>query len=377
MALNVHVYIINLLVSSAFLHSGSINFDIVNNENVLISLISTNIPYSVNTCSIFIFSGSSLDLTPTLLSIYDSIASGSTVSSDGQADKETSSQLPETGQLANKSTPPPSSKVKQSRPGLKNSNKMETQKPEDVVQAELDSKKRPLSVSSSASSSSLPRHSNKRQNLAGPEHEMGSQLDIEKLDNLMFIDDEDSDHCPKTANDVSESDPVEMVDGDISGNYTIISNDGSCVEEKGSITNFQMELEPNCCSDSISVSPIPVHSDQNLKNRPVDTSPVVYTSKQNLQLSPVSTHRVSTSELSPPMPVGPICKLPCATSTPQTSASTKQSQYISHGQRVVTEIVDTERTYVRNLNEIKEVSSININSTRYVTEKVHCSRDQI
>ncbi|KAL5009092.1 hypothetical protein ScPMuIL_014673 [Solemya velum] len=307
------------------------------------------------------FFGSSLDLTPTLLSIYDSIASGTPVSSDGQPDQETTNQLQPTGRSTNKNTLVPTIQVDQIQSASKNSSKMEAEKTEDIVNAELDSKKRPLSVSSvsSASSSSLPRHSNKRLNIAGPEHGMGLHLDIEKLDNLMYIDDEDGDHginCPKTLNDVSESEGVDVSDGDNLGNHTLISNDGSCVDDNKnvSITGFQMEPEAYCSSDSIAVSPISVHYDQNRKNCSNGTSPVTYTSKQNLHMSPLSPHPGSCSPSSPPPPVGPICKLPCATSTPQANASTKQSQYISHGQRVVTEIVDTEKTYVKNLNEIKE-----------------------
>lgn len=190
-----------------------------------------------------------------------------------------------------------------------NANKVKLEMTEKKHLAEIDNKKRPLSISSmsSSSTSSLPRR-RKRVNCSEyTESTCSSQPDDEKLDNILYIDDEPDGEIPERSAD----------------ELSVCSDD-----------------KPKSGGDSD--SQISAHqSDTSLHFKPADS-----TNSSTLDLESIDSRDDR------------LRRSPSRSSTKSGSVSRSHSQkghYVSYVQRVVTELVDTEQIYVMNLQEIKEV----------------------
>jgi hypothetical protein len=321
---------------------------------------------------------------------------------------------------------------------------------EDTGGGGLDSKKRPLSISSmsSSSSSSLPRQRRKRPNLSDYEHDALGQCDLEKLDNLLYIDQEEvmvntydsrmevdsikeDDNDNDNNNDESEnaassscaSDNVsDNYAGDVeqelrtealehSGTDALEQSGTDALKQSGTLTDVLEQSRTNVLeqsgTDALEQSVIDSPSMSN--NTSSEASSNISTKTSDLDLSPtrvkavkpsdlklwstdqgqghtgenggvsgvesgdtfLSTRKVVLSMSSTPR------SSPTRSSPSRTSSSKKSSRaslssphsrsgspgsptkslshYVSYVQRVVAEIVDTERTYVNSLQDIKEV----------------------
>ncbi|KAL3872982.1 hypothetical protein ACJMK2_036147 [Sinanodonta woodiana] len=192
---------------------------------------------------------------------------------------------------------------------------------------EVDSKKRPLSISSTSSSSttSLPR-SRKRPNLSDCADFRGSTgpSDIEKLDSLLYIDEGVSSSAETLDDD--HLDGVMSKDGGDFGQ----SSAATCPapEENSKSQGFNPPSSPPS-------SPIPVHgSDSSNCDSPEEASRTKVD-----KYSHDSTSKGSHGSF----------RARAASSSLKSSG-----HYVSYVQRVVAEIVDTERLYVQHLQDIKE-----------------------
>ena len=312
------------------------------------------------------FSGSSLDLTPTLLGIYDQIASAHREIDEGPTDhSEDSSDLTNqddqaetmdqseftkysSAVLSDKTNFVPNANLLESSDIVKpmirvdseslldsplNKVKMEGNENSDIT--DMDNKKRPLSLSSmsSSSTSSLPRQ-RKRPNLCEYSDSCSSgQLDIEKLDNLLYIDDSVEVETPNPTDD-------EM---------SLYSIDKEDKQKSNEDSDSQISLDQSSLRDQslITIQENFNQSDSNITFTPSDseksgTSDLYRTVENSGKLN----HETPT-------------RSPSRTSVGSRSSgsSVKQSgHYVSHVQRVVAEIVETERVYVNHLHDIKLVS---------------------
>ncbi|XP_048258971.1 uncharacterized protein LOC124124556 isoform X2 [Haliotis rufescens] len=335
------------------------------------------------------FFGSSLDLAPTLLTIYDTkaAATGSTEQSsvDHPDVKSKSMSLPA------------SATVRQSRgvvvrtdsdPKITDSGSKMTDikvRKEDLLDGDTG-KKRPLSISSSssASSSSLSRPQHKRPNLAEYEHLLSSS----NVDNTNSKREDINGNCPDSGMDYNTSSVqnVEKMDG--------IDETPSPEGERcgASGTNYSIKtavvdkLELSRCtspvigplSSSVSI-PLPSISPESSPEKltlsasssPSDSPVRLDTGHRSVSTagSEKSAGKYSgqTRTKSPPpslgaqlssSPSGRSRSSPASPKSPSGAKDTgspdsnKGSLYVTYVQRVVAEIVDTERTYVKSLEDI-------------------------
>ncbi|XP_060071606.1 uncharacterized protein LOC132551478 [Ylistrum balloti] len=264
------------------------------------------------------FFGSSLDLAPSLLSLYDSIALANKTSQDvgdQSHDQSTSSSTNANNISDSHST---NEDTASQIPPLIKLDSGETACDGNGCHGNVtgqnhdlnDSKKRPLSISSvsSSSSSSLPRHIRKRPNLCECDPVTLGRGDMEKLDQLMYIDDD-------VPNGTADDDMSVDTDSENSKKY-----DSSAVSQ---------------CNENVSSSPLQGSLD---------------TSKNSSVTPPASSVAPGVSD-SPGAGISPGV-------TPRSSNSfirrdsTSPSKYVTYVQRVVAEIVETERIYVKYLKEI-------------------------
>ena len=194
---------------------------------------------------------------------------------------------------------------------------------------DIDSKKRPLSLSSmsSSSTSSLPRQ-RKRPNLCEYSDSSSSgQLDIEKLDNLLYIDDNAEVETPNPTDD----------------ELSIYSMDREEKTKSTEDSDSQISMDQSVTGDQ--------------RNFNQSDSGITLTSSDSAKSSASDLHKIvqNSGKLHRETPV----RTPSRTSTGSRSSGSSMKQtghYVSHVQRVVTEIVETERCYVTHLHDIKVVS---------------------
>ncbi|XP_053383313.1 uncharacterized protein LOC123544173 [Mercenaria mercenaria] len=302
------------------------------------------------------FFGSSIDLTPTLLGIYDKIASANENGDQGPGDQPeveyfvTNENLEDgsddqchspksSPHLSRKSNDQSKFRELINRPvGVKvecddkfNNNKVKMDhEHKDPAGMDQDNKKRPLSISSmsSSSTSSLPRR-RKRPNLSQyVESTSSSQLDIEKLDNLLYIDD-----SPET--DVPERSADELS----------VSS-----EDKG-----------KSCGDSDSQASADHSINDGDQSEHLDREKTMslHQSDSGLSFTPANSANSSTADLSLNSDLKSVRGSPSRTSQkssgmPRSASLKQQAHYVSFVQRVVTELVETERAYVLHLHDIKQ-----------------------
>ncbi|WAR18808.1 PKHG1-like protein [Mya arenaria] len=304
------------------------------------------------------FFGSSLDLTPTLLGIYDKIASASHNEENSGNDQSDFDYFPANENLEDgknnrchspKPSPPLNSRLPSNRKvrniheqsvsgrpdwdqSVVNNNK---QKMDTGENESADNKKRPLSISSmsSSSTSSLPRQ-RKRPNLSEySSSAASSQLDIEKLDNLLYIDDNPEAEVPEqSADELSLCSEDKRKSGGDSDSQTSTDQPEQDQEQTAEMLNSTLSFH---------------QSDSSLSYAPTDSASC---STADLSL---------TSDLiSCEKGVDRVKRSPSRTSqrsgVMSRSGSQRSGHYVSHVQRVVTELVETERTYVLNLQDIKQ-----------------------
>lgn len=187
---------------------------------------------------------------------------------------------------------------------------------------ETDYKKRPLSIDSvsSSSTSSLPRR-RKRQNVneyAGST--TSSQLDIEKIDNILYIDDAEVPEC--SADELSIcSDDKQKSGGDSDSQFSA-----------DQVEMLQHTIPAFHQSDA-SLSSLPSGSACSSKMDLESIDP----RDDRFRRSPSRSSRSSGKSES------------------MSRSSSQKGHYVSYVQRVVTELVETERIYVLHLQDIKEV----------------------
>ena len=213
---------------------------------------------------------------------------------------------------------------------LDNVNKLRMEGNESVSAIDVDSKKRPLSLSSmsSSSTSSLPRQ-RKRPNLCEYSDSSSSgQLDIEKLDNLLYIDDNEVETVNPTDDEMSlcSMDKDEKVKS-TEDSDSQLSLDQSVLRDQSYITDINFDQSDS----SITFTP-----SDSAKSSTSDLYKSVENSGTQHRETPVRT--------------------PSKTSVGSRSSIKQSGHYVSHVQRVVAEIIETERIYVRHLQEIKLVN---------------------
>lgn len=354
----------------------------------------------------FLLAGSSLDLAPTLLTIYDQFAVASDISNgnrdeaDMLASEESSLPLEDGGVTSDLEESNASSSTVSSL--------MDTTSAHEESLMSCDSKKRPLSISSmsSSSSSSLPRQNRYKrrtpldfhlsenesdrtsacteanislENLTDQEEQLTelSNDDSNPLDNPNIIDvDISTEHvCQVSASPVDSflnhnSSPYHNVpasQNSVPSHHTspsVITPSSHSSESRHiyESLDFQDKESPSNTSspqtkvlnppNGVCVPNIFKFSEQNeAAQRHVDQQPL-YVSKRVISLSSPSTKSptLASSPKSPTSPGHQKSKLSPPTTLP------KPQKVLSYVQRIVTEILDTERTYVKNLQEIITVS---------------------
>ncbi|XP_041352618.1 uncharacterized protein LOC121371061 isoform X2 [Gigantopelta aegis] len=336
-------------------------------------------------------SGSSLDLAPSLLTIYDSIAAGNSPPDTGLAKTD--------GKSKSKSLPGSASarEMKSSVFKVYNKERPKTMidptgdKDDDVDTA--DTKKRPLSISSSssASSSSLTRHQRKRPNLTicdehhksnGNAVDCGSNShgDVNGNSKIGDMEYETSpsgcDTSPMETNVATES-SLGSANGSPTG-----SGDTSVLPGGKKVTKCAKRshngsasppASPSTDVDSISTSKKMgnLNSVSEIKNK-ASTLPSV--SRQKSSEGMPSSNNKTTSSSNHVLPSSPTS--PKSSSTARDASSTSSSggskpHYVSYVQRVVSEIIDSERIYVKSLEDIIQgyLEYLENNSKVKVTDK--------
>ncbi|CAC5403608.1 Pleckstrin homology domain-containing family G member 1,Pleckstrin homology domain-containing family G member 3 [Mytilus coruscus] len=241
------------------------------------------------------FFGSSLELAPALLSIYDSIAARTnggitcSITNGNNKNKKIATD--------NQSSPVD---VDDNDESVDNLCKMASTS--SIVSVDQDCKKRPLSISSmsSSSSSSLTRHTRKRPNLSPFDQRSSGDFEStnnnfsDRLDHLLYIDDD-------------------VPSGTTDEEMSIDTDAGS---KSSAETNCEQILTPSQSKDSL-ITP----------SRSAQSQETPETSVQIQDNTEPSIQRRD---------------------------STSPQKYVSYVQRVVTEIIETERIYINNLKDILE-----------------------
>lgn len=309
-------------------------------------------------------------MAPSLLSIYDSIALASKKTED-EADR---SQNHTSTSTANQNNSPrsissnqnsslsstPSIRVESDQPKCD----MNHSRVEGGDEGVTDSKKRPLSISSmsSSSSSSLPRHIRKRPNLC--EYDPVGRGDMEKLDSLLYIDDD----APSGTTDEEMS--VDT-DGESSRKCdNLADKDGTSIQSSASLSSENDSVGKStpshqnglaACENDLTVTSEEGHDQYN------DSVNISYS-------SPVHGSFNTSTDISVTSPATPVLSGATVSqgTTPRSRRSslnrdsTSPSKYVTYVQRVVAEIVETERIYVRYLQEIIDVSFIEAKHVSYL-----------
>lgn len=231
--------------------------------------------------------------------------------------------------------------------------KMDNSENKDPVDIDQDNKKRPLSISSmsSSSTSSLPRRW-KRPNLSQySESTSSSQLDIEKLDNLLYIDDSPEVDVPeRSADELSvssedkgksggDSDSQASADQAVNDGDQSESMDRTLLHQSDSSLSFTPSNSANCSTVDLSL---------NSDLKAVENSP----ERDVIRRSPSRISQKSTG-------------------MSRTASLKQQAHYVSFVQRVVTELVETERTYVLHLKDIKQVRTFFLKLYKTIAKPPH------
>lgn len=312
-----------------------------------------------------------MDLAPSLLSIYDSLAQG-TASQDGvDGSQSNSTTQSHDNQTANQdadadkeNSQPPCPLIKVDT-GQGKIDKVIHGMEENNVSHDLendDGRKRPLSLgsvsSSSSSSSSLPRHTRKRPNLSQFDPVALGRSNMEKLDNLLYIDDD----APGAITDEEMSVDNDTVNSTKEDRYSFQSipslsseSDSQDKTKSGNESDQTSDIVPHIVNH---ISKLPLNNNKEnvsfsspgCTNFEDDSSFVSTPSKSFVEDSSF----VSTPSKSPP--VSPVVN---------------PTKYISHVQRVVAEISDTEASYVEYLHQILNVSFSIISQRKVYTKRGH------
>lgn len=218
-----------------------------------------------------------------------------------------------------------------------NENKVKMEGNENSNNTDIDSKKRPLSLSSmsSSSTSSLPRQQKRPALCEYSDSSSSGQLDIEKLDNLLYIDDNVE---VEIANPANTDDELSLYSMDRDEKQKLAEDLDSQVSLDQSVDGDQSNI-----TDDINLHQSESNSTFTPSNSANSSSTDLYKSVENS----------GTQQREIPV------RTPSRTSV-GSRTSVKQGHYVSHVQRVVAEIVETERLYVKHLQEIK---SVNIHHT--------------
>lgn len=335
-----------------------------------------------------LLSGSSVDLTRALLSIYDKFLNVNeddvqqqteTCCTDKgdpesicpepamyQSDQQTSPSLLSSSSSSSPPPPPASSLAAAAAVDEQQNDKPDFDQTDAAAShttnlcasatldnAALDSRKRPLSISSmsSASSSSLPRHSRyKRLNMTDTEIVINGNNQNIVSGPTIIVDNTDMDSVVSSEYFIDTVSVSSSSDGAVRGfeEDQTSASDQSTICRK--LTIGQHEEEEDSMTSSSYSSPSHAQDDNGLKYQ---------SNEREKSCSPVPTlHELTDNE----------CKqsLPDEDGEEVTDIhSTSLSHYVSYTERVVSEIVETERTYVKSLKEIKEVSELKISFILY------------
>eukprot|EP00105_Crassostrea_gigas_P030714 XP_011453134.1 PREDICTED: uncharacterized protein LOC105346307 isoform X2 [Crassostrea gigas] len=302
-----------------------------------------------------VFRCSSLDLAPSLLSIYDSLASENNLTSvDGN---------PEESQIGTQEANTSCQGLPLAVPVTVN--KCDTPGSDSIMEAEgqgkvllsenndldlSDCKKRPLSEGSGSSSSSISHHVVKRPNLCSTDPSPSS------VDPILYIDDDNQDQT------IIKEKPAQSIPGisvsDVSSDKILEQGPESCklvISPNQSHTVLvDPEKEPKS-EDSFSPQTPKTATDvQNIQNlSSVSIPPNSLTLPSSLSCPSISSS--GSSSLVSVNSGSPLPSTSQKTGTPS-SAQLKPldspTKYVTRVQRVIAEIVDTERTYVSSLKEI-------------------------
>lgn len=328
------------------------------------------------------FFGSSLDLAPSLLSLYDSIALANKTSQDvgdQSNDQDTSSSTNQNSSSDSHS----SNQDDVSRiPPLIKLDSGDTTCEGNSCHGDgaghnddpNDSKKRPLSISSvsSSSSSSLPRHIRKRPNLCECDPVTLGRGDMEKLDQLMYIDDDvpsgtgDDDMSVDT--DSESFKKYDQSAASVHSSASILSSTSTQSSTSGvssastmsntsqSSENNDKENRRNSCGVkekgttlcNINQEEKCIFNDNSNASSPLQES---QSTSKNISATPPTISVTSEASDSPASGISPGVT-PRSSHSFSRRDSTSPSKYVTYVQRVVAEIVETERIYVKYLKEI-------------------------
>lgn len=299
-----------------------------------------------------------MDLAPSLLSIYDSLASENNLTSvDGN---------PEESQIGTQDSNTSCQGLPLAVPVTVN--KCDTPGSDSIMEAEgqgkvllsenndldlSDCKKRPLSEGSGSSSSSISHHVVKRPNLCSTDPSPSS------VDPILYIDDDNQDQT------IIKEKPAQSIPGisvsDVSSDKILEQGPESCklvISPNQSHTVLvDPEKEPKSEDSFSPQTPITATDVQNIQNlSSVSIPPNSLTLPSSLSCPSISSS--GSSSLVSVNSGSPLPSTSQKTGTPS-SAQLKPldspTKYVTRVQRVIAEIVDTERTYVSSLKEIIQV----------------------
>ncbi|XP_052696953.1 uncharacterized protein LOC128175397 isoform X2 [Crassostrea angulata] len=302
-----------------------------------------------------VFRCSSLDLAPSLLSIFDSLASENNLTSvDGNPEESQIGTQDSNTSCQGLPLAVPVTVHKCDTPG--SDSIMEAEGQGKVLLSEnndldlSDCKKRPLSEGSGSSSSSISHHVVKRPNLCSTDPSPSS------VDPILYIDDDNQDQT------IIKEKPAQSIPGisvsDVSSDKILEQGPESCklvISPNQSHTVLvDPEKEPKS-EDSFSPQTPKTATDvQNIQNLSSVSIP-----PNSLTLpSSLSCPSISSSGSSSLVSVNSGSPLPSASQKTGTPSSAQlkpldsPTKYVTRVQRVIAEIVDTERTYVSSLKEI-------------------------
>ncbi|XP_065943091.1 uncharacterized protein [Magallana gigas] len=302
-----------------------------------------------------VFRCSSLDLAPSLLSIYDSLASENNLTSvDGNPEESQIGTQDANTSCQGLPLAVPVTVHKCDTPG--SDSIMEAEGQGKVLLSEnndldlSDCKKRPLSEGSGSSSSSISHHVVKRPNLCSTDPSPSS------VDPILYIDDDNQDQT------IIKEKPAQSIPGisvsDVSSDKILEQGPESCklvISPNQSHTVLvDPEKEPKSEDSFSPQTPITATDVQNIQNlSSVSIPPNSLTLPSSLSCPSISSS--GSSSLVSVNSGSPLPSTSQKTGTPS-SAQLKPldspTKYVTRVQRVIAEIVDTERTYVSSLKEI-------------------------
>lgn len=296
-----------------------------------------------------------MDLAPSLLSIYDSLASENNLTSvDGNPEESQIGTQDSNTSCQGLPLAVPVTVHKCDTPG--SDSIMEAEGQGKVLLSEnndldlSDCKKRPLSEGSGSSSSSISHHVVKRPNLCSTDPSPSS------VDPILYIDDDNQDQT------IIKEKPAQSIPGisvsDVSSDKILEQGPESCklvISPNQSHTVLvDPEKEPKSEDSFSPQTPITATDVQNIQNlSSVSIPPNSLTLPSSLSCPSISSS--GSSSLVSVNSGSPLPSTSQKTGTPS-SAQLKPldspTKYVTRVQRVIAEIVDTERTYVSSLKEI-------------------------